>query len=70
MRITDYEKGTNLSDVCITLTRDEAEDLSIYLQKLLNDPKLSRVYVSEIVNARLEKEITITVDGAHRAYSS
>ena len=66
MRITDFEKGSNLSDICITLTRDEAEDLAAYLNKLLKEPSIPRVYLSEIVNTRLEKEITIAVDASAR----
>jgi hypothetical protein len=67
MRITDYEKGHSLRDICIALTRDEAEDLAAYLNKLLQDPAVNRVYVSEIVNSKLDKEITIAVDASHRA---
>ena len=66
MRITDYEQGNSLRDICITLTREEAEDLHAYLSKLLQEPKVNRAHLSEIVNARLEKEITIAVDASGR----
>ena len=64
MRITDYEKGTSLRDICISLTLDEADELRIYLNKLVKDPKLTRAYLSEVRGSRLDKEITIAVDGS------
>lgn len=64
MRITDYERGHSLRDICISLTLDEAEELSIYLKKLLRNPQINRAYLSEIKGAHLEKEITIAVDGS------
>ena len=66
MRITDYEQGHMLRDICISLTREEAEDLAAYLNKLLKEPLVHRAYLSEIVNSKLEKEITIAVDCTHR----
>lgn len=64
MRITDYEQGTSLRDVCISLTIDEADELRIYLNKLVKDPKLTRAYLSEVKGSHLDKEITIAVDGS------
>lgn len=62
MRITDYERGKSLSDVCISLTRDEAEELHAYLQCLLTRPDLSRAHLSEVVGSRLERELTIALE--------
>ncbi len=62
MRITDYEKGQTLRDICISLTIEEAQDLALFLNRLLKEPEISRAYLSEIVGAHLEKEITIAVD--------
>lgn len=62
MRITDYEKGQTLRDICISLTIEEAQDLALFLNRLLKDPEINRAYLSEIVGAHLEKEITIAVD--------
>jgi hypothetical protein len=62
MRITDYEKGQTLRDICISLTLEEAQDLALYLNRLLQDPGVNRAYLSEVVGAHLEKEITIAVD--------
>jgi hypothetical protein len=64
MRITDYEKGTTLRDICISLTIDEADELRIYLNKLVKDPQLSRAHLCEVKGFELEKEITIAVDGS------
>ncbi|HZH98404.1 MAG TPA: hypothetical protein VEX38_05485 [Fimbriimonadaceae bacterium] len=63
MRITDYEAGKNLSDVCISLTQDEAQELAAYLHRLIKSPDVNRAYLSEIVDSRLEKEITISLVG-------
>jgi hypothetical protein len=62
MRITDYEQGKVLNDVCIALTRDEAEELAAYLKKLLTKPEIGRAYLSQIVGSRLEKELTIALE--------
>jgi hypothetical protein len=67
MRITDYEKNRNLRDISITLTREEAEDLAAYLNQLLKEPEVNRAWLSEIKGVKLEKEITIAVDGSHIA---
>ena len=67
MRITDYEQGKNLSDVCISLTRDEAEELCAYLKRLLSCPEVGRAYLSEIVGSRLERELTVALDRKRQA---
>lgn len=57
MRITDYEHAGTLKDVAISLTRDEAEDLAIYLHALLKRPSLDSVHLSEVRGGRIEKDI-------------
>jgi hypothetical protein len=69
MRITDYEAGKTLSDVCISLTQDEAQELAAYLHRLIKNPDVNRAYLSEIVNNRLEKEITISLEGCEEKES-
>ncbi len=34
MRVTDFETGRSLNDVCLTLTHEEAEELGGYLARL------------------------------------
>jgi hypothetical protein len=63
MRIQDYETNKNLSDVSIHLTRDEASELAAYLQRMLSSPAINRVHLSEIVGSRLEKELTVALEG-------
>jgi len=62
MRITDYETNRNLNDVGVVLTRKEVEELAAYLQRLCNRPSVQKVYLSEIVGSRLEREISVTLD--------
>lgn len=61
MEIRDYESGKHLSDVSITLTREEAEDMVSFLHVLLENPSLSHVSLSEVRNLRFEKEISLSV---------
>jgi type VI protein secretion system component Hcp len=61
MQIRDYESGKHLSDVNITLTREEAEDMVSYLHVLLENPHVPYISISEIRNLRLEKEISFSV---------
>ena len=61
MQITDYESGRQLRDVDIVLTRDEAEDLLVYLGQLLRKPSVNCAFVSEIDKWTLKKEITVSV---------
>lgn len=57
MRITDYEHSGTLKDVAISLSRDEAEELSLYLNVLLRRPGVHSVHLSEIQRGRIEKDI-------------
>lgn len=61
MRITDYEKSRSLRDVLISLTKDEAEELSLYLNALIGRPQLHGVHLSEVANGRLERDIRIEI---------
>lgn len=61
MRITDYEKSTSLRDVLISLTKDEAEELSVYLNALLRRPQVKGVHLSEFTNGRLERDIRFEI---------
>ncbi len=58
MTITDYEHQSTLTDVAITLTRDEAEDLATYLRALLTRPCLNAIHLSEIQNGQLSKDVS------------
>lgn len=57
VRITDYEKAGTLRDVAISLTREEAEDLAIYLGAMLKRPQVNAIHLSEITGGRIDKEI-------------
>ena len=65
MRIFDYEATKNLSDVGIFLSRDEAEDLIVTLQRLVNQPRLNRVYLSDIQGSHIERELAIAIEDRH-----
>lgn len=62
MRIVDYEAAKALRDVAISLTRDEAEDLALYLNAMLNRPQVQAVHLSEFASGRIDKEIRIELD--------
>jgi hypothetical protein len=62
MRIFDYEGQKNLTDVAISLSRDEAADLLATLERLVKQPSLSKVYLSQIRGNVIEREIAITLD--------
>jgi hypothetical protein len=59
MIITDYERATHLKDVAISLTREEAQDLALYLGALLNRPSLGSVHLVEVDGTRIEKDLRI-----------
>ena len=62
MRITDYESTKNLRDVGLVLTRDEAEELSIYLHRMLERSELRNTYLTECRGGGIERELSITIE--------
>ncbi|MBS1709614.1 MAG: hypothetical protein JSS65_12950 [Armatimonadetes bacterium] len=61
MEIRDYESGKHLTDVDIVLSREEAEELNAYLQRLLVNPELRSVHLSEVNGVWLERELTFSL---------
>lgn len=64
MRIIDFEKASALRDVAISLTREEAEDLAVYLNAMLNRPRLNSVHLSEVARDHIEREIRFDLQEA------
>lgn len=62
MKILDYETNKTLNDVAIFLTQEEAAELAGFLNRLVDKPHIHKVYLSEIVSNRLEKELTVAID--------
>lgn len=62
MRINDYEAAKGLNDVSLMLTTEEAEELAIYLERLLNTEGVNHVHLSEVVAGQIERELTICLD--------
>ena len=62
MIITDYERSVSLRDVAISLTRDEAEELSLYLKALLTRPEANAVYLSEVRGGAIQKDLRFSID--------
>jgi hypothetical protein len=62
MRITDYESTRNLTDVGLVLTRDEAEELYIYLHKMLVKSELRQAYLTQVEGASIERELSVTIE--------
>ena len=61
MQIRDYESGKHLTDVDIVLSREEAEELTAYLSRLLASPDVRMVHLSEINGLMLERELTFSL---------
>jgi Ran GTPase-activating protein (RanGAP) involved in mRNA processing and transport len=64
MIITDYERATNLKDVAISLTREEAEELALYLHALLKRPNVQNIHLSEVRAGRIDKDICFNLANA------
>ena len=62
MRIFDYERQKDLTDIAISLSRDEAADLLATLERLVKQPSLSKVFLSQITGNVIEREIAIALD--------
>jgi hypothetical protein len=62
MRIFDYERQRDLTDIAISLSRDEAADLLATLERLVKQPSLSKVFLSQITGNVIEREIAIALD--------
>lgn len=62
MKIWDYESGSTLSDVEITLTVDEAQELAAYLTRLAETPAIGHAHLSEFDGPLLGRELTIAVE--------
>ena len=61
MRITDFETGRSLSDVCLTLTQEEAEELSGYLARLTARDDLGHVHLMELQGATVRRELAVSL---------
>ncbi|MCB8932069.1 MAG: hypothetical protein M9921_03070 [Fimbriimonadaceae bacterium] len=61
MKIWDYESGSTLSDVEITLTRDEASELASYLTRLVQTPSIGHAHLSEFDGPLLGRELTVAL---------
>lgn len=68
MLIQDFESGRDIKDVNIVLSREEAEEMVVYLSRLLTRPDIKRVYISEVHGCHFEREITLSLqEPARRA---
>lgn len=61
MKMVDYESGRNLRDIDIELTRCEVEKLAASLSRLLLRQDLRKVYLKDINDGMLEKELTFVL---------
>lgn len=66
MEIRDYESGRPLNDISIVLSADEAAELHGYLSRLLSNPELRHVHLSEISGLFVDKEIAFSLDGGQQ----
>lgn len=68
MQIKDYETGKELRDLAISLTPEEASDMIAYLQRLVAQPGVVRIHMSEVKRDRIEKEITFALESRKRPH--
>ncbi len=61
MDIRDYETGRKLTDIDISLTREEAEELSVCLSRLVTDPSLRAVQLSRIEGVGIAAEVAFSL---------
>lgn len=61
MKISDFETGHEILDVGLTLSANEAEDLALFLERLLSSETLERVYLSDIAAGTIQQELTVKV---------
>lgn len=69
MVIRDYESGRTLNDIDIVLDREEVEELAIYLRRLLSDPGLNSVQMSQVEGLHLCAEVSVTLSHSLRRNS-
>jgi hypothetical protein len=62
MKITDYESGRSLRDVGISLTAEEAQELVAYLSRMLANPSISHVHLSELSHWGIEREVAFALE--------
>ena len=62
MRITDFESGRSLNDVCLTLTHEEAAELSQYLVRLTEGrTSVPHVHLMELTGASVCRELAVSL---------
>ena len=61
MDIRDYETGKRLTDIDISLTREEAEELSVCLNRLLADPGLRAIQLSRVEGVAIAAEVAFSL---------
>lgn len=62
MDIRDYESGRSLNDVDISLSREEAEELSAYLGRLLTNPGLKTIQLTRLEGLTIASELSVTLN--------
>jgi hypothetical protein len=66
MRIMDYESTKSLTDVGLVLTRDEAEELFIYLHRMLDKNQVRKAFLTEYHGCSIERELSVTIEQDHQ----
>lgn len=63
MRIVDYKTGEELRDVGVSLTAEEAGALIDYLRRLVDQPAVSTVHLTEVSGIGFEREVAFHLEG-------
>lgn len=64
MKIIDYETNKVLNDVAVYLSHEEAKELMSFLKRLVDQPHIQKVYLSQVSQNCLERELTVALEAA------
>ena len=59
MRIVDFQTGKEIRDVAVSLTEEEMLDLSLYLNRLKSDQRISCAHLTEVSGSHFLSELTV-----------
>lgn len=62
MRIVDYKTGEELRDVGVSLTAEEAGALIDFLKRLVEQPAVPTVHLTEVSGVGFEREVAFHLE--------
>lgn len=64
MKIQDYESGRQLKDVNIELTVGEAQELLVYLRRMLERDDLAAIHITDLSDGVIERELSLSLSNS------